>query len=296
MNLLEYSKIIPEFQRFLEAMSTPQPYWLRVNTLKIPEETLISRLEKKGFELDRYRNLNAYKIITMPVKHPGATLEHSLGYYYIQDLASMIPVLALNPEPGEIILDMTAAPGSKTTLMAEIMQNEGTIVANDLNVGRIIALAGNIERLGITNVSITRKNARSGAFKSKFDRILLDAPCTGEGIIRKISKTVPKSIRDHILFSKMQKDMLLNAYRHLKDKGVLVYSTCTFNPLENEGIVEYGIRELGFKAILPEIEIPYETGVKEWKDWHFPNAWRNVVRIYPHKIDTGGMFVAVLKK
>jgi len=291
----QYREIIPNFDAFMESLEKPQPYWMRVNTLKISEEKLVERLHRKGFNLEKYKNLNAYKIIDMPVKHPGATVEHSLGYYYIQDLSSMASVLALNPQKGEKILDMAAAPGSKTTMIAEIMK-EGTIVANDVNFNRLKSLGGNLERLGITNVIITKKDAKSGNFKIKFDKVLLDAPCSGEGTIRK-NPWGFRVVRDreHKILGRNQKIMLKNASRHVRSGGIIVYSTCTFNPWENESVVEYGIEELELIPLHFDLPIPHTSGVEEWREEKYGYA-EYYKRIYPHLEDTGGMFIAVLKK
>lgn len=291
-----YSSIIPNFERFIEMISKPQPYWIRVNTLKIGENELIARLEKKGFKFKRFENLNAYKISRMPVKHPGATIEHSLGYYYVQDLSSMAPVLALNPKGEEAILDMAAAPGSKTTMIAEIMGNKGTIVANDINLSRIKSLGGNLERLGITNTIVTRLDARGDEFGTKFSKILLDAPCSGESSVRKNpwGFRYPKK-REHLYLGEQQKRMLKNATKHLKGPGIIVYSTCTFAPEENESVVEYGIKNLNLKPVDFTIPIPSVPGVERWDGEKYPHA-ESYKRIYPHLVDTGGMFVAVLRK
>ncbi len=296
MRFEEYREIIPDFPSFLEKIKEEQPYWIRVNTLKIGEKELVDRLVSKGFILERYRELNAYKIKDMPVKHPGATIEHSLGYYYVQDLSSMMPVIALNPKSDERILDMAAAPGSKATMMAEIMKNRGTIVANDVSVERIRALVGNIERLGITNTIVTRRDATKESFAMEFDKILLDAPCTGEGVVRKNPGYKYPTMRDHMKMHRIQKKMVKNAYRHLHDDGILVYSTCTFNPFENEAVVHYALTELGMEIMDVKIPVPHVGGVVEWKNNLFAEDVRKSVRIYPHLVDTGGMFIAVLKK
>ena len=296
MNIEDYRDMIPDFEKFVARMNEPQPYWLRVNTLKITEDELIHRLEDKGFVLERFAGMNAYRIKNMPVKHPGATVEHSLGYYYVQDFSSMVPALLLSPSPGELVLDMAAAPGSKTTLLAELMKNTGTIVANDVSDNRIKALAANIERLGVSNAVITKGDATSRRFGAKFDKILLDAPCTGEGTYRKNQKERMPNLSDHIRMSKIQKNMLKNAERHLKEGGVMIYSTCTFNPLENEEVVQYGVEELGLKIENVELAIPHDKGVSSWKDWSFEKVSDKMIRIYPHRIDTGGMVIAVLKK
>ncbi|RKX39481.1 MAG: RsmB/NOP family class I SAM-dependent RNA methyltransferase [Thermotogae bacterium] len=292
----KYESIIPDFERFLASLLTPQPYWLRVNTLKISTQKLIERLLQKGFVLEQFGNLNAYKIIEKPVKHPGATLEYSLGYYYIQDLSSMAPVLALNPSNEDTVLDMAAAPGSKTTMMAELMRNEGLIVANDINFNRIKSLAGNIERLGITDVILTQKDARVASFGLKFSKILLDAPCSGEGVYRKNPwgfKGVNE--RQHRYLGMQQMRMFKNASNHLEEGGIIVYSTCTYHPYENESVVKYAIEKLNLAPIKVKIPIPHTVGVDRWKDETY-EFHEDCIRIYPHMVDTGGMFIAVLAK
>ena len=296
MRFEEYRDIIPKFDEFIKKIREEQPYWIRVNTLKIEEEKLVKRLESKGFVFERCCNINAYKVLKMPVKHPGATVEHSLGYYYVQDLSSMMPVFALNPEPGDFVLDMAAAPGSKTTMIASLMKGKGTILANDVSVDRIRALSSNIERLGVTNTIVTVRDATRDKFGYIFDKILLDAPCTGESVVRKKPTYVYPTLRDHIKMSKLQKKMIKNAYEHLKEDGMLVYSTCTFNPLENEGVVSYAVKELGMKVIDINLPIPHDHGVTEWHGYRFENSVKSSIRIYPHHIDTGGMFIAILKK
>ncbi len=292
----KYRTVIPYFEEFIRVLRTPQPYWFRVNTLKIEEDVLIKRLREKGFVIEKFGNLNAYRIVDMPVKHPGATIEYSLGYYYIQDLSSMAPVLALDPQPGEFILDMAAAPGSKSTMIAELMRNRGTVVANDVSFQRLKSLAGNIERLGITNIIITRKDARRGRFGRKFHRILLDAPCSGEGVFRKNPWGFQGADeRGHIQLARQQRMMMRNAAEHLMDDGLIVYSTCTYSPVENESVVKYAVEKLGLEPMKVKIPIPHVNGVERWKDEEYEMHER-CMRIYPHIVDTGGMFIAVLAK
>ncbi len=292
----KYRHIIPDFESFLKAVETPQPYWFRVNTIKIGEKELVSRLSDKGFVLERFRDLNAYKIVSMPVKHPGATLEHSFGYYYVQDISSMVPALVLDPKPGELVLDMAAAPGSKTTLMAALMKNEGSIVANDTRASRLRALGSNVERLGVTNVMITKGDARTMDFKHLYDKILLDAPCSGEGVIRKNPKHGIPGDKEHRYFSQLQKSLIKNAWKHLDTGSKLVYSTCTFNPIENEDVVQYAVSKLGMEILQVEFPVPHVRGVSFWEGRDYSDISDYVMRIYPHLLNTGGMFIAVLEK
>lgn len=298
-----YSEIIPNFEEFLRVIRKPLPYSIRVNTLKTTPEDLIPRLELRGFKLERVEWHEWFYIITDLGKlgQPGKTLEHTLGYYYVQELVSGLPPLVLDPEPGELVLDMAAAPGSKTTQMAQMMENRGTIVANDVDMDRISALKSNIDRLGVTNTVITRSDARKLSLPVKFDRILLDAPCSSEGIVRKDPTASGKvSLREIRHLSRLQKGMVRNAYSLLKEGGVLVYSVCTFSPEECEEVVDFAVK-LGFTT--EEVRVPMRTvkGLRKWKDERgrevvFDPEVEKAVRIYPHMNDSGGMFIAKLVK
>ncbi len=293
----KYEEIIPDFESFIEALRRPQPYWIRANTLRIKPSELADRLESKGFRLERYRDMSVFRVVDIPVRHPGATVEHSLGLYYVQDLSSMMPPIALAPQPGETVLDIAAAPGSKTTQMAEMMANSGTIVANDVSRERIAALVGNLERLGVTNVIVTLRDGRAASFGTEFDRVLVDAPCTGEGVVRKnpCGFRAPTE-RDHRSFAGLQRAILRNAFRHLRSGGLLVYSTCTLNPLENEGVIHFAIENLGAEVLPLSLPVPHAQGVEEWNGRAFHPNVKRCARIYPHMADTGGMFVGLLRK
>lgn len=306
VDLLHYKRyrdIIPDFDRFLKVIAKPLPYSIRVNTLKIDPEILVKRLEKRGFVLETVRWHPWFYVLRDlgPLGQPGKTLEHALGYYYVQELVSAMPPLVLEPEPGETVLDMAAAPGSKTTQMAQMMDNIGTIVANDVDLDRISALKSNIDRLGITNVVITRTDARKLTSKVKFDKILLDAPCSSEGIVRKDPTAPTKiSIREIRHLSRLQKGMIKNAYLLLKREGVLVYSVCTFSPEECEEIVDFAVR-IGFEPERVEVPLRVVPGIRRWVDERgrehvYDEAVNKAIRIYPHMNDTGGMFIAKLRK
>jgi len=164
---------------------------LRVNTLKIIPEELMKRLQAKGWEVEQpYPNKEIVVIKSeLEPGEIGKAKEHILGYYYVQEVTSMMPLLALNPAKDEIVLDLCAAPGSKTTQAAAMMENEGTLIANDVSIGRITILSANLERCGVTNTIITRHNGIELCDKLKklgfkFDKILVDAPCSGEGNLR----------------------------------------------------------------------------------------------------------------
>ncbi|MFA4953295.1 MAG: RsmB/NOP family class I SAM-dependent RNA methyltransferase [Candidatus Pacearchaeota archaeon] len=226
----------------------------------------------------------------------GRSLEHLIGYYYIQELASMLPTIALDVKEGELVLDLAASPGSKTTQMSASMNNTGTIIANEVSLGRIKILASNLERCGVTNCIITRKDGVAFCERIKkymrlpseaskevavqeleesrrkptgclqFDKILVDAPCSGEGTLRSTPKTYqmwnPKTIFN---LSRLQKSLVASAIEILKPNGVLVYSTCTHAPEENEEVVDF-ILEKFPEIKIEKIELPINCrkGITEW--------------------------------
>lgn len=296
-----YRKIVPNFDAFSETLTKPLPYSIRVNTLKTTPEKLIPRLEKRGFVLEPVGWHEWFYVVrsTGRLERPGATLEHVLGYYYVQELVSALPPIVLDPRPGERILDMTAAPGSKTTQMAQMMLNKGTIVANDIDSDRISALKSNIDRLGVTNTVITRVDARRFTSSIKFDKILLDAPCSSEGVVRKDPTAPTKiSLKKIEYLSRVQKAMVKNAYSLLREGGVLVYSVCTFAPEECEEVVDFAVK-LGFEVESVKLPLKAEKGIRKWVDERgrekvFDPSVERAVRIYPHMNDTGGMFIAKL--
>jgi NOL1/NOP2/sun family putative RNA methylase len=229
----------------------------------------------------------------------GNLNEHALGYFYVQEAASMIPPVVLDAKPNEFILDMCAAPGSKTTQISSMMQNTGTLISNDSDKTRINALRLNLERCGVTNAIITNMEGRW--FKKceiLFDRILLDAPCSGIGTIRKSIKTIriwnPKMATK---ISLVQKDLILIAYDLLKSNGILVYSTCTLEPEENEGVIDYLIKNrLGVCVESIELDIKKGKPVMEFEGQSYDEQVKNVLRIWPQDNDTEGFFVCKIRK
>jgi len=199
---------------------------------------LAQNLIQRGVNLDPLAEWSKAGIKIYESKVPiGATPEYLAGYYMLQSASSFLPVLALDPQAGERILDLSAAPGGKTTYIAQLMKNTGCIFANDLKKERLKALQYNLYRLGITNTVVTCKDGRKyhEIFPGSFDRVLLDAPCTGLGIISKDhSIKANRLLLDIYKNSHIQKQLLLAAIDCAKVGGVIVYSTCSVSPLENE--------------------------------------------------------------
>ena len=297
-----------EFEKYWEKVQQPELRTIRVNTLKISVEELKKRLEEKPWILKQpFKKFPEILIVESELEpgELGRSLEHLLGYYYIQELASMLPAIALNPKPNEIVLDLCAAPGSKTTQMSAMMQNEGTIIANDPSMGRIKILASNLERCGSANTIITRKKGEILCKKLKeqnflIDKILVDAPCSGEGTIRSTPKTLLMwNINNVKSLSGIQKHLLSNAIEILRVGGELVYSTCTHAPEENEAVLDYVLKkfpDIKIESLSLPIELKCSQGIKNWREKEFNEEVSKACRIYSHITNTEGFFIAKLRK
>ncbi len=295
-----------EFLKYMKILEKPPINSIRANTLKISPEELLNRLKSKkwfvGQPFEDYPEIMVIKNELAPGEL-GRSLEHLLGYYYIQEIASMLPVLALKPKPGELVLDIAAAPGSKTTQLAAEMKNQGTVIANDVNLKRLKILASNLERCGATNVIITRKDGIAFCKRLKdqgflFDKILVDAPCSGEGTIRSSAITLkmwnPNTIRQ---LSKVQKSLVASALEILKPSGELVYSTCTHAPEENEEVVDFVLKEFP-NVNIETIKLPIKCrlGLTKWQDDEYNKEVEKSCRIYPQDNDTEGFFLAKFRR
>ena len=274
---------------------------IRVNILKITVSDL-----KKSLEKD-------WKLTPIPwckegfwIKHKrekrrdiGNWIEHSLGYIYVQEAASMIPPLVLNPRPGDLVLDMCASPGSKSTQIASMMKNRGVLVCNDYKGDRLKALGINLQRSGVINQGTTLMDGRQFLKKGLvFDKILVDAPCSGTGTIRKSLKTLEMWNPNMIKRLKgTQKQLIETAFNILKKKGVMVYSTCTLEPEEDEAVVSYLLNKYSNAKIQPiKLDIKQSKPITNFKGEEYNKEVKNCLRIWPQDNDTEGFFVAKIKK
>lgn len=277
---------------------------IRVNTLKTTVADIQRRLTKdNAWQLEPVPWCSEGFFITGARRDVGNLMEHALGYIYVQEAASMIPPLALDPQPGELVLDMAAAPGSKTTQIAMQMQNQGLLIANDVEASRLAALGINLQRCGVSNAVITKMRGRTfEGVPLQFDRILVDAPCSGTGTIRKSLKTIgmwnPKMVQR---LAGTQRNMLKVAFGLLKPGGTLVYSTCSLEPEEDEGVVsaflDHAEREsLGAK--IADIDLPIKCGtpVTEFDGQTYRSDVRKCLRLWPQDNDTEGFFITKIIK
>jgi NOL1/NOP2/sun family putative RNA methylase len=275
---------------------------IRVNTLKIDVKELVNRLSpewkldpipwcKYGFWIE-HRGEGEEKRWDI-----GNLFEHTLGYFYVQEAASMIPPIVLDPQPGEKVLDMCAAPGSKTTQMAQMMQNKGVLVANDLTSVRLAALGINLQRCGVMN-TITTQMQGIAMKELEFDRILVDAPCSGTGTIRKSLKTIEMWNPNLATFlAKTQRQLIKTGFSMLKKGGTLVYSTCTLEPEEDEGVVDFLLKEFpDAKVEEIKLDIKRSDAVVEFEGRRYSDEVKKCLRIWPQDNDTEGFFVAKIRK
>src|SRR3989338_5148821 len=273
---------------------------IRVNTIKISINDLKKRLEenwnleqipwcKEGFYIEHIKKER---------RDIGNLIEHSLGYFYTQEAASMIPPIVLEPEENNTVLDMAASPGSKTTQIAALMNNKGILVANDINSARMKPLSLNVQRCGITNCVVTMMYGQR--FRNfEFDKILLDAPCSGTGTIRKSLKTL--RIWNPLMVQRLahtQKSLIEIAFSNLKPGGTLVYSTCSNEPEENEAVIDFLLNKYE-NAKLEDIRIKSikrSNAILEFEGNVYNEEIKKCLRIWPQDNDTEGFFVAKTKK
>ena len=294
-----YSKLT-DFEEFKKYSLSFLRRSIRVNTIKISINDLKKRLEenwnleqipwcKEGFYIEHIKKER---------RDIGNLIEHSLGYFYTQEAASMIPPLVLEPEESDTILDMAASPGSKTTQIAALMHNKGILVANDINSARMKPLSLNVQRCGITNCIVTMMYGQR--FRNfEFDKILLDAPCSGTGTIRKSLKTL--RIWNPLMVQRLahtQKSLIEIAFSNLKPGGTLVYSTCSNEPEENEAVIDFLLNKYE-NAKLEEINlksIKRSNAILEFEGNVYNEEIKKCLRIWPQDNDTEGFFVAKTKK
>lgn len=277
---------------------------VRVNTLKISVADFRKRLKETGhWEVSQIpwcdegfyiENVHSGR------RDVGNMLEHALGYIYVQEAVSMIPPLVLKPKPGEIVLDMCAAPGSKATQMAAMMRNKGVLVANDYKGDRIKSLGLNMQRCGVSNAVVTlmqgHRFLKSGI---TFDKILVDAPCSGTGTIRKSFKTLRIWNSDMVRrLSSQQKPLIDTAFQILADGGEMVYSTCSVEPEEDEEVVSFLLDKYD-NAKLEKIKLhslKSSRPILEFEGKQYNKEVEKCLRLWPQDNDSEGFFVAKIRK
>ncbi|MES3516969.1 MAG: RsmB/NOP family class I SAM-dependent RNA methyltransferase [Natronomonas sp.] len=297
--LERYESLVDDPAAFREACRQPLPSVVRVNEIKATPARVEAAFEEHDIGYDPIEWHDGLFRLSADVS-PGNTWPYVHGWVYGQEEVSALPAITLDPEPGERVFDTCAAPGSKTTQLAALMDDRGTLVGNDDNLGRLSALRSNAERCGVSNLVVTCKDARNyplGPLGDRlFDRTLVDAPCSCEGTVRKNPDVIEEWSMDHVEgIAGVQKGILGRAIEVTRPGGTVVYSTCTFAPEENEAVLDHVLDRHGCRPV--EFELPLSTnpGVTAWNGERFDDRLSRAHRVYPHLNDTGGFFCAKLE-
>ena len=272
---------------------------IRFNPLKHSYSFQKDLLEKEGFLIESVGETPGFKVVSQR-SSIGKSLSHFIGHIYIQDSSSMLPALMLNPKPGERVLDICAAPGSKTTQIAGMMQNRGVLVASDISSKRARSLVFNLRRMGAANTVVLKGYGEQlgNQYFETFDRVLLDPPCSALGTIHKSPEvlswwTFERTER----LQSVQKALIHSALKALRPGGILIYSTCTITSQENEEVVDYAVKN--FPVELEPLEIPgfkHHPGLSRYKSLRFDPSLSQTMRIYPFDNQTEGFYIARLRK
>ena len=274
-----------EYDDYIDTFTRPRTYGLRVNTHKISVQDFLALSPFTLTPIPWTDNGFYYDGAVNPAKHPY----YYAGLYYLQEPSAMFPAATLPVRPGDRVLDLCAAPGGKSTELAARLQGKGLLVSNDISASRCKPLLRNLERFGFTNTFVCSQSPQDLAerFPAYFDKILIDAPCSGEGMFRKDPSLINNWNADsNDTYSSLQKEIVHSALHMLKPGGDLLYSTCTFSPKENEEVIAY-LLEQDPTLSLTTLEQPgFENGI----------GLPECVRIYPHKVKGEGHFTALIHK
>ncbi|CAG8808251.1 12041_t:CDS:2, partial [Cetraspora pellucida] len=294
---------ISEAVEFFEANEISRPVTIRTNTLRTRRRDLAQILINRGANLEPIGKWTKVGLTVYDSSVPiGATPEYLAGYYMLQSASSFLPVMALAPQENEKILDMASAPGGKATYMAALMKNTGIIFANDSNKERIKSLVSNIHRLGVKNAVVCNYDGREfPTVMGGFDRVLLDAPCSGTGVISKDpSVKINKTHKDFMLLPHLQKELILSAIDSVDAKsstgGYIVYSTCSVTVDENEDVVNYALKKRPNVKLVPTGLDFGQEGFTKYRGKIFHPSLKLTRRYYPHVHNMDGFFVSKFKK
>lgn len=297
MDLERYRSIISDWTAFNEAALRPEPTVFRVRWGRIEERVLLDRLAAQGFRTHPLEGMPGFHQVDEGPRPLAATVEHWQGYLYIQQASTGVAAPALGPRRGERVLDLCAAPGGKTTHMAELMEDSGCLVASEISESRIRGLLGNVYRLGHTNVMVVAGDGRDFPAGALFDRVLVDAPCSGEGTLRRRGGRAPRqspSFQGYVTGA--QRSLLERAVRLTRPGGTVLYVTCTFAPEENEAVVSDALARLPVELEPLSLPVPCAPGVTSFESISFDPRVEGAARIYPHHLDSGGLFLAKLTR
>ena len=285
-----------DYEAFLAGFDGQRQYGLRVNTLKMNLEEFERIAPFHLKKVPWISNGYFYEAEDAPAKHPF----YSAGLYYLQEPSAMTPASRLKVQPGERVLDLCAAPGGKATELGAALQGEGLLVANDINTARARALLRNLELFGISNSFVTNEppHVLAERFPEFFHKIMVDAPCSGEGMFRKNPAVVDSwQEKGPEYFSKLQREIIVQAADMLLPGGIMFYSTCTFSPLENEKTITHLLKERPDMEVIPMEDYEgFAEGLTSYRGEVFDKSCKLCRRIWPHKMSGEGHFMALLHK
>ncbi len=285
-----------DYEAFLAGFDGQRQYGLRVNTLKMNLEEFERIAPFHLKKVPWISNGYFYEAEDAPAKHPF----YSAGLYYLQEPSAMTPASRLKVQPGERVLDLCAAPGGKATELGAALQGEGLLVANDINTARARALLRNLELFGISNSFVTNEppHVLAERFPEFFHKIMVDAPCSGEGMFRKNPAVVDSwQEKEPEYFSKLQREIIVQAADMLLPGGMMFYSTCTFSPLENEKTITHLLKERPDMEVIPMEDYEgFAEGLTSYRGEVFDESCKLCRRIWPHKMSGEGHFMALLHK
>ena len=291
------SDAVAYYSKYLE--DEPAIY-LRSNSIKSNrDEVQEDLLANYGISTEKISKISDALKIVGGKTLIGKTLEHSIGEYYIQSLSSMIPPLVLNPQPTDKVLDLCSAPGSKTTQIAALMQNKGTLLVNEIQLDRLKTLVFNLERMNVANAGVIHSKGEilSRFFQNHFDKILVDAPCSGLGIMQKkneVSNWWSKEKAEQL--SELQYRLLLSALKMAKVGGEIVYSTCTLSVEENEFIIDKLLKKFPVKLLPFTLPVHSHNAFTKYHDVQLNESLRDAKRIIPWEVNSEGFFVVKIVK
>ncbi len=283
------------YDAFLASYEHEKYQALRINPLKVDKDVFTVNSSFELTQVSWEENGYYYEKDDTPGKHPY----HEAGVYYIQEPSAMAPVPFLEVQPGDRVLDLCAAPGGKSTQIGAALQGKGLLISNEIHPARAKILSENMERMGIANAIVTNESPERLAvvFEEYFDKILVDAPCSGEGMFRKNEDAAEEWSPENVKICADRQDHILDqAADMLCPGGRIVYSTCTFAPAENEGsISRFLVRHPEFSIVQVPMPEGFESGRSEWCDGICPDIV-HTMRIWPHKVHGEGHYLAVLQK